>query len=67
MKNNKLTPETIQRVKDLLKLNMSEREVANYSGVAQSTVHKIKTGCYDTGSYIPVNKVKDDLYDYSWI
>jgi DNA invertase Pin-like site-specific DNA recombinase len=65
MKNDKLTPETIQRVKELLLLKHSERDVASGTGVSQTTVWKIKHGWYDTGK--PVNpKAKSDIYDYSF-
>lgn len=64
MSREKLKPDVIQRVKDLVVLRLPQRTIADSVGISQSAVNKIKAGCYDTGKYIPKHSVRDDIYDF---
>lgn len=56
--------ETITKVKDLLTLRISQRDIAFSVGIGQSTVNKIKKGYYDSGKFV-LPKAKADIFDFS--
>lgn len=64
MRNNKITPESIDRVKYLIKIKAKPEDICKAVGISHFTYGRIKSGLYDTGK-LQLPK-KTDIYDYSF-